>query len=132
MSELQPPVIDFPAGDPPTELVIRDIVVGEGKEAKAGDKFDATKKKVTQLALIFDLLLDARGHVVDGVGEGEIAYHVKDQPYGLVQVFFLFDTNGKYHFDVVIALAKIKIILIDSRAVRRNKYLHHVVHYFIA
>ena len=32
------PVIDFPAGDPPTELVIRDIVVGEGKEAKAGDK----------------------------------------------------------------------------------------------
>ena len=50
----------------------------------------------------------------------------------LVQVFFLFDTDGKYHFDVVIALAKIKIILVDSRAVRRNKYLHHVVHYFIA
>lgn len=38
MRELQPPVIDFPAGDPPTGLVIRDIVVGEGKEAKAGDK----------------------------------------------------------------------------------------------
>jgi peptidylprolyl isomerase len=35
--ELQKPEIDFPAGDKPSELVIRDIVVGEGAEAKPGD-----------------------------------------------------------------------------------------------
>lgn len=37
MSDLEPPVIDFPTGEPPTELVIRDVVVGEGAEAVAGD-----------------------------------------------------------------------------------------------
>ena len=30
------PEIDFPAGDPPTDLQINDIVVGEGDEAAAG------------------------------------------------------------------------------------------------
>ncbi|RKE22772.1 peptidylprolyl isomerase [Streptomyces sp. TLI_171] len=30
------PEIDFPGGDAPTELQIRDIVVGDGAEAKAG------------------------------------------------------------------------------------------------
>lgn len=38
MSNLEPPVIDFPVGEPPTELVIRDIVVGDGAEAVAGAK----------------------------------------------------------------------------------------------
>ncbi|MFD8593505.1 FKBP-type peptidyl-prolyl cis-trans isomerase [Kitasatospora sp. NPDC059646] len=33
---LTKPEIDFPGGDAPTELQIRDIVVGEGAEAKAG------------------------------------------------------------------------------------------------
>ena len=31
------PEVDFPVGEPPTELVIDDIVVGDGAEAKAGD-----------------------------------------------------------------------------------------------
>lgn len=31
------PEVDFPEGEPPTELVIDDIVVGDGAEAKAGD-----------------------------------------------------------------------------------------------
>ena len=31
------PEIDFPEGDAPTELVIDDIVEGDGEEAKAGD-----------------------------------------------------------------------------------------------
>lgn len=35
---LEPPVFDFPEGEPPTELVIRDLVVGDGAEAHAGDK----------------------------------------------------------------------------------------------
>lgn len=30
------PEIDPPVGDPPTELLIRDIVVGDGEEAKRG------------------------------------------------------------------------------------------------
>ena len=31
------PEIDFPEGDAPTELVIDDLVEGDGQEAKAGD-----------------------------------------------------------------------------------------------
>lgn len=36
MSELTKPEIDLPEGDAPTELTIRDLVVGEGLEAKPG------------------------------------------------------------------------------------------------
>ena len=32
------PEIDFPGGEPPTDLVISDITVGEGAEAKPGAK----------------------------------------------------------------------------------------------
>ena len=32
------PEIEFPGGEPPTDLVIKDITVGEGAEAKAGAK----------------------------------------------------------------------------------------------
>ncbi|MEU3450595.1 FKBP-type peptidyl-prolyl cis-trans isomerase [Streptomyces thermolilacinus] len=32
------PEVDFPGGEPPAELEIKDIWVGEGPEAKAGDK----------------------------------------------------------------------------------------------
>jgi peptidylprolyl isomerase len=32
------PEIDFPGGEPPTDLVINDITVGEGAEAKPGAK----------------------------------------------------------------------------------------------
>ena len=31
------PDIDFPGGEPPAELVIADVIVGEGPEAKPGD-----------------------------------------------------------------------------------------------
>ena len=34
------PEIDFPVGDPPGELVITDIEVGEGAEAKPGDNVE--------------------------------------------------------------------------------------------
>ena len=34
------PEIEFPAGPAPTELVISDLVVGEGPEAKPGDSVD--------------------------------------------------------------------------------------------
>ncbi|MFK0214508.1 MULTISPECIES: FKBP-type peptidyl-prolyl cis-trans isomerase [unclassified Streptomyces] len=36
MSELTKPVIDRPEGDAPTELTTRDLVVGDGPEAKPG------------------------------------------------------------------------------------------------
>ncbi len=35
---MQKPEIDFPGGDAPTTLQIRDLVLGEGAEAKAGDE----------------------------------------------------------------------------------------------
>jgi peptidylprolyl isomerase len=35
------PEIDFPEGAAPTDLVIEDIVVGDGAEAKAGDSISA-------------------------------------------------------------------------------------------
>ncbi|MFF3842605.1 FKBP-type peptidyl-prolyl cis-trans isomerase [Streptomyces sp. NPDC001930] len=37
MSELTKPEIDLPEGDPPTELTIRDLIVGDGAEAKPGN-----------------------------------------------------------------------------------------------
>ncbi|WP_426361954.1 FKBP-type peptidyl-prolyl cis-trans isomerase [Streptomyces sp. E-08] len=36
MSELTKPEVDLPQGDAPTELTIRDLVVGDGPEAKPG------------------------------------------------------------------------------------------------
>lgn len=36
MSDLTKPEIDLPEGDAPTELTIRDLVVGDGLEAKPG------------------------------------------------------------------------------------------------
>jgi peptidylprolyl isomerase len=37
MTNLEKPVIEYPGGEPPAELKIEEIVVGEGAEAKAGD-----------------------------------------------------------------------------------------------
>ena len=37
MTERTKPEIDAPQGEAPTELVIRDIIVGDGAEAKPGD-----------------------------------------------------------------------------------------------
>jgi peptidylprolyl isomerase len=37
MTNLEKPVIEYPGGQPPAELKIDDIVVGEGAEAKPGD-----------------------------------------------------------------------------------------------
>jgi len=36
MSNPTRPVVTIPAGEPPVELVIEDITVGDGKEAVAG------------------------------------------------------------------------------------------------
>ena len=37
---MEKPEIDFPGGEAPTELVISDVIVGEGAEAKPGDKVE--------------------------------------------------------------------------------------------
>ncbi len=39
-TELTKPEIDFPGGDEPTELVMTDVVVGEGAEAAPGDRVE--------------------------------------------------------------------------------------------
>ncbi|MER5866572.1 FKBP-type peptidyl-prolyl cis-trans isomerase [Kitasatospora sp. NPDC002040] len=44
---LTKPEIDFPVGDAPAELQIRDIVVGDGAEAKAGAMVDVHYVGVT-------------------------------------------------------------------------------------
>jgi peptidylprolyl isomerase len=36
----QPPEIDFPGGEPPTELVITDVVVGDGVQAVPGGQVE--------------------------------------------------------------------------------------------
>lgn len=38
MSEPTKPVVTIPAGDPPTDLVIEDLIVGSGPEAVAGTR----------------------------------------------------------------------------------------------
>ncbi|GAA2632910.1 FKBP-type peptidyl-prolyl cis-trans isomerase [Streptomyces spororaveus] len=38
MSDLQKPEIDFPGGEPPKDLEIEDIWLGDGAEAKKGDR----------------------------------------------------------------------------------------------
>lgn len=40
MTELQKPEIEFPEGPAPTELVIEDLVVGDGAEAQPGATVD--------------------------------------------------------------------------------------------
>lgn len=47
MTELTRPDVDPPQGDPPTELVIDDLVVGEGAEAVAGTNIEAHYVGVT-------------------------------------------------------------------------------------
>ena len=37
---MEKPEIDFPGGDAPTELIISDVIVGEGAEAKPGDSVE--------------------------------------------------------------------------------------------
>ncbi|MGW0658861.1 FKBP-type peptidyl-prolyl cis-trans isomerase [Streptodolium elevatio] len=41
MSNNEKPEIDFPGGEPPAELEITDILVGDGEEAKAGHTVQA-------------------------------------------------------------------------------------------
>lgn len=38
MAERTPPEIDFPSGEPPQQLVLRDLIVGEGAQAKPADR----------------------------------------------------------------------------------------------
>ncbi|GAB3924348.1 hypothetical protein GCM10027613_35840 [Microlunatus endophyticus] len=74
------PEVDFPGGEPPTELQITDITVGDGEEAKpgntvsvhyvgvafsTGDEFDASYNRGAPL----DFPLGA-GYVIQGWDQG--------------------------------------------------------------
>ena len=37
---MEKPEIEFPGGEPPTELVITDLVIGDGAEAKPGGQVE--------------------------------------------------------------------------------------------
>ncbi|MFI9364908.1 FKBP-type peptidyl-prolyl cis-trans isomerase [Kitasatospora sp. NPDC053057] len=81
------PEIDFPIGDAPTELQIRDIVVGDGAEAKAGsnvkvryvgvtfetgEEFDASWNR-TPNEFVFPL---GAGKVIKGWDQGVVGMKV--------------------------------------------------------
>jgi len=82
----QKPEIDFPEHDAPTELVIEDIVVGDGAEAKAGDtvsthyvgvafstgeEFDASWNRGTPLDFTVGI-----GQVIQGWDQGLLGMKV--------------------------------------------------------
>lgn len=80
MTERTKPEIDFPGGEPPTDLQITDVIVGDGPEASAGqtvschyvgvahstgEEFDASWNRGQAL----DFPLGA-GHVIAGWDQG--------------------------------------------------------------
>lgn len=77
---LERPEIDFPEGEAPTDLIVEDVVIGDGTEAVAGstidahyvgvawstgEEFDASWNRGS--ALSFPL---GRGHVIPGWDQG--------------------------------------------------------------
>lgn len=80
------PEVDFPGGEAPTELVIDDIVVGDGEEAKPGDtahvhyvgvafssgeEFDSSWNRGTPLSFPV-----GRGRVIQGWDQGLLGMKV--------------------------------------------------------
>ena len=45
----------------------------------------------------------------------------------MIQISFIFDANCQHHLDIIVALAKVQIFLVDCRTVRRNKNLDHII-----
>ena len=83
---IEKPEIDFPGGQPPVELQIRDIWVGDGEEAKpgqnvsvhyvgvafsTGEEFDASWNR--RSAFTFPL---GAGHVIGGWDQGVVGMKV--------------------------------------------------------
>ena len=86
MTEREKPEIDFPGGDPPTDLVVVDEIVGDGAQAapghtvvahyvgvafSTGEEFDSSWNRGDPLA--FPL---GRGRVIKGWDEGIVGMRV--------------------------------------------------------
>jgi peptidylprolyl isomerase len=67
------PTVEIPAGDPPTGLVIEDLVVGEGDEATAGKDVDVHYVGVAWSdGKQFDASWDRRDPFEFGLGRGQV------------------------------------------------------------
>ncbi|MDX3325472.1 FKBP-type peptidyl-prolyl cis-trans isomerase [Streptomyces sp. ME02-6979-3A] len=73
MSEPTKPEVDLPEGDAPTELTVRDLVVGDGPEAKPGRVVQVHYVGVTfESGKEFDASWDRGGTFKFAVGGGKV------------------------------------------------------------
>lgn len=73
MSELTRPVVTSPGGTPPTELVIEDLIVGDGHEAKAGQFVEVHYVGVSwSTGTEFDSSWSRRESFKFGLGAGQV------------------------------------------------------------
>lgn len=73
MSELTRPVVTSPGGTPPTELVIEDLIVGDGHEAKAGQFVEVHYVGVSwSTGIEFDSSWSRRESFKFGLGAGQV------------------------------------------------------------
>lgn len=67
------PTIEIPAGDPPSELVIEDLVVGDGPEATAGNDVDVHYVGVSwSTGKPFDASWDRNDSFSFSLGRGQV------------------------------------------------------------
>ncbi len=73
MSSLSKPEVTVPAGNPPTELLIEDLVVGDGHEATAGKSVDVHYVGVSwSTGTEFDASWNRRETFSFGLGAGMV------------------------------------------------------------
>ncbi len=73
MPEISKPIVTVPAGNPPTELVIEDLVVGDGHEATAGKNVEVHYVGVSwSTGVEFDASWGRRETFSFGLGAGMV------------------------------------------------------------
>ncbi len=98
------PEVDFPGGEAPTELVIDDIVVGDGEKAKAGDtahvhyvgvafssgeEFDSSWNRGTPLSFPV-----GRGRVIQGWDQGLLGMKVGGRRQLIIPAHLAYGDRG--------------------------------------
>ena len=73
MADSEKPVVDVPAGPPPTELELEDLTMGEGPEAAAGQTVEVHYVGVSHATgRQFDASWDRRDTFRFGLGAGQV------------------------------------------------------------